>query len=89
MRRRRACWLKGALGQDPFDLRLAALRARENYKGDQSVAQFLDKMVSTEVDVAIKSRAYIRLKKVTGKDWATTSSEWACRICMSLRRLRN
>jgi len=74
---------EGSLGQDPFDLRLAALRALENYKGDQTAAQFLYKVVTTETDVAIKDRAYMSLKTVTGKDWAPTAPEWATHLHVS------
>jgi HEAT repeats len=74
---------EGSLGQDPFDLRLAALRALENFKGDQAAAQFLYKVVTTETDVAIKDRAYMSLKTVTGKDWAPTAPEWATHLHVS------
>ncbi len=74
---------EGSLGQDPFDLRLAALRALENYKGDQAVAQFLYTVVTTETDVAIKDRAYMSLKTVSDKDWAPTAPEWAAHLHVS------
>ena len=69
--------LQGSLGQDQFDLRLAALRGLENYKNDPTAAQVLYRIMTTENDVALKDRAYLSLMKVTGKDFAPKSPDWA------------
>jgi hypothetical protein len=67
----------GDLGQDSSDLRLAAIRALANFKNDLQAAQLLYRIMTTERgDVALKSRAYESLLKVTGKDYPPTSPDW-------------
>ena len=65
------------LGQDQFDIRLAALHAMGNYRGDARAAQVLYQVMTTEHDVALKNRAYESLKNVSGKDFPANSKEWA------------
>jgi hypothetical protein len=75
--------IAGALiGQDLFDLRLAALRSMENCKGNMAVAQTLYRVmtVDNDHDVALKDRAYKSLKKVTGDSFAYDSPEWRKRL---------
>jgi hypothetical protein len=68
---------QGDLGQDSSDLRLAAIRALAHFKNDIHAAQLLYRIMTTERgDVALKSRAYESLQKVTGKDYPPTSPDW-------------
>ena len=67
----------GNIGQDQFDLQLAALTALENYKGDPQAIRTLYRIMTTDRDVAPKSCAYKSLVKVTGKDWPPESPNWA------------
>lgn len=67
----------GDIGQDMTDLRLAAIRALSNYKNDMQAAQALYQIMKTERgNVALKSRAYESLQKVTGKDYPPESPDW-------------
>lgn len=68
---------QGDLGQDSSELRLAAIRALANYKNDMQAAEVLYKIMLTERgDIALRSRAYESLKKVTGKDYLPDSPDW-------------
>jgi hypothetical protein len=62
---------------EQFDLRLAAIRALGNYKGNQRAAQVLYRIAATEKkDVAPRDRAYLCLVQVTDKDYPWDSPEW-------------
>lgn len=63
-------------GQDQFDLRLAAIRSLENFKGDSGAAHTLYRVMNTEHDVALKNRAHQSLMKVTGQSYAPNAPEW-------------
>lgn len=64
------------LGQDSFDLRLAAIRALAHYKNDMQAARVLYQIMTTEREVGPRCRAYDSLKKVTGKDFEWNSPDW-------------
>lgn len=62
--------------QEKFDLRMAAIRALANYKGDRQAAVTLYKIMTTERDPGPRNRARIGLMEVTGKDYPWDSPKW-------------
>jgi len=64
-------------GQDAFDLRLAAIRALGNFKGEIAAAHTLYQVMATEQSsVAMRNRAHDSLVKVTGQDYPPQAPEW-------------
>jgi hypothetical protein len=77
---------QGSLGQDQTELRLAAIRALENYKKDAQAARVLYQIMTTErALVEIKSRAHLSLMAVTDKDYEPMSPEWAALVKTGVR----
>jgi hypothetical protein len=66
----------GNSGQDQQDLRLAAIRALANFKGDIDAAQTLYRVMKSERDAGLKSRAYLSLVEVTGQSYKPDAPEW-------------
>ena len=64
------------VGLDEFDVRMAALRSLGNYNGEITAAHALYRVMNTEHDTALKSRAYESLKRATGQSYEPSAPEW-------------
>jgi HEAT repeat protein len=70
-------FLQSESEQGKFELRLAALRSLANYKGEVAATEVCFNIITTEKDVALRSRAYLALEQITGKKVDATPAAWA------------
>ena len=63
-------------GLSETDLRLAALRALANYKGEMRAVALLIDTLKTDRDVAVRGRAHATLKAITGQNLPPDAAAW-------------
>jgi hypothetical protein len=59
-----------------FDVRLASIRALENYGGETKPIPILVRILQTERDVALKNRTHETLMKLTGQTFSHEAEPW-------------